>query len=103
MYVLKRVLDGWDDEHALRILRLCRQAIPSYGRLLSINGVVPHGGPYSRKDVAILMLDMVMLTDNWGRGRTEDEFRDLYRHAGFTLNRVIPTRSALSILEGVPA
>ena len=46
---------------------------------------------------------MVMLTDNWGRERTEDEFRDLYRHAGFTLNRVIPTRSALSILEGVPA
>lgn len=103
VYVLKRVLDGWDDEHALRILRLCRQAIPSYGRLLSINGVVPHGGPYSRKDVAILMLDMVMLTDNWGRERTEDEFRDLYRHVGFTLNRVIPTRSPLCIVEGVPA
>lgn len=34
VYMLKRVLDGWDDERAGRILRLCRQAIPSYGRLL---------------------------------------------------------------------
>jgi len=34
---------------------------------------------------------------------TEDEFRDLYLAAGFTVNRVIPTRSLLSITEGVPA
>jgi hypothetical protein len=101
-YVLKRVLDGWDDDDALRILRLCRQAIPAHGRLLTIHPLVSEVGPYSRKDVAILTMDMGMLVGGRGRERTEDQFRDLYCKAGFRLNRVIPTRSVLSIVEGVP-
>jgi hypothetical protein len=103
VYVLKRVLDGWDDDHALRILRLCRQAMPSHGRLLSIHALVPQAGPYSRKDVAILTIDMGMLVGGRGRERTEEQFRDLYCKAGLSLTRVIPTRSSLSIVEGVPA
>ena len=103
MYVLKRVLDGWDDDDALRILRRCRDAIPPHGRLLGIHALVPKMGPYSRKDVAILTTDLGMLVGGRGRERTEDEFRDLYLEAGFTVNRVIPTRSLLSITEGVPA
>jgi hypothetical protein len=103
VFVLKRVLDGWNDTDALRILRVCRQAMPSHGRLLSINAVVPDGGGYSQKDAAILLMDMVMLAGSRGRERTQNEFRDLYHQAGFALNRVIPTRSLLSIVEGVPA
>lgn len=103
VYVLKRVLDGWDDDDALRILRACRQAIPSHGRLLTINAVVTHGGRYSRKDAAILTMDMVMLAGSRGRERTQEEFRDLYRAAGFAVTRVMPTRSLLSIVEGVTA
>lgn len=103
VYVLKRVLDGWDDDHALRILRACRQAMPAHGRLLSINAVVAHAGGYTRKDAAILTMDMVMLAGSRGRERTQDEFRELYREAGFAVSRVMPTRSLLSIVEGVPA
>src|SRR5262249_10528955 len=102
VYVLKRVLDGWNDDDALRILRLCRQAIPSLGRLLSIHALVPQTAPYSRKDVAILTTDMGMLVGSRGRERTEEQFRSLYRESGFRLSRVIPTRSLLSIVEGVP-
>jgi hypothetical protein len=102
VYVLKRVLDGWNDDDALRILRLCRLAVPSHGRLLSIHALVPRAGPYSRKDVAILTIDMGMLVGGRGRERTEEQFRGLYRESGFSLSRVIPTRSLLSIVEGVP-
>jgi hypothetical protein len=102
VYVLKRVLDGWNDDDALRILRLCRQAVPSHGRLLGIHALVPRTGPYSRKDVAILTTDMGMLVGSRGRERTEEQFRGLYRQSGFRLTRVIPTRSLLSIVEGVP-
>jgi len=101
-YVLKRVLDGWDDDDVLRILRVCRQAIPLHGRLLGIHPLVPRAGPYSRKDVAILTMDIGMLVGGRGRERTEDQIRDLCRKAGFSVNRVIPTRSLLSIVEGVP-
>ena len=103
VYILKRVLDGWDDDHALRTLRTCREAIPSHGRLLSIHALVPPTGPYSWKDVATLTMDMGMLVGGRGRERTEDEFRSLFRKVGFSLNRVIPTPSILSIAEAVPA
>jgi O-methyltransferase domain len=79
-----------------------RQAIPSHGRLLSIHPLAPRAGPYSRKDVAILTMDMGMLVGGRGRERTEDQIRDLCRKAGFSVSRVIPTRSLLSIVEGVP-
>jgi hypothetical protein len=38
-----------------------------------------------------------------GRERTEGEFAELLRKAGFALERVIPTTSNLSIVEGRPA
>ena len=101
-YVLKRVLDGWDDDHVLRILRVCRLAIPSHGRLLSVHALAPRSGPYSRRDAAILTMDLGMLVGGRGRERTEDQFRDLCHGAGFRVHRVIPTRSLLSIVEGVP-
>jgi hypothetical protein len=47
-------------------------------------------------------MDMGMLVGGRGRERTEDQIRDLCRKAGFSVSRVIPTRSLLSIVEGVP-
>jgi hypothetical protein len=36
-----------------------------------------------------------------GKQRTKPQFEQLYLNAGFMLERVIPTRSRLSIIEGV--
>ncbi len=36
-----------------------------------------------------------------GRERTESEFRELFRSAGLSLERIIPTESPYSILECV--
>jgi hypothetical protein len=38
-----------------------------------------------------------------GKERTEEEFRTLFAGSGWRLNRIIPTDSPLSIVEGVPA
>lgn len=35
--------------------------------------------------------------------RTEAEYRVLLKAAGFRLERVMPTQTALSIMEGIPA
>jgi hypothetical protein len=35
--------------------------------------------------------------------RTEPEYAELLEHAGFTLRRVIPTQSPVSVIEAVPA
>jgi hypothetical protein len=49
------------------------------------------------------MIDMVMLLMTGGMERTEEEYGELLRRAGFTLDRVIPTRTPVSIIEARPA
>jgi hypothetical protein len=44
-----------------------------------------------------------MLVMTGGRERTEAEYRDMFRSAGFRFERAIPTPTGFSWLEGVPA
>ncbi len=48
-------------------------------------------------------LDLNMMVLTKGRERTEEQYRALFEAAGFTLLRVVSTRSELSIIEGRPA
>jgi hypothetical protein len=43
-----------------------------------------------------------MLTIPGGQERTEAEYRQLLKKAGFKLARVVPTASAASIVEALP-
>jgi hypothetical protein len=98
-YLLKWVIHDWQDDQALTILRNIRRAIRDNGKLLLLEAVVPPGNaPHLAS-----MLDMFMLVMFGGRERTEPEFRSLFDAAGFRLARLIPTRSPLSIIEGLPA
>jgi hypothetical protein len=97
-YVLKRVIHDWDDDHAVRILELCRRAMPATGRLLVIETVIPPGNEPSFGK----LLDVLILVWTGGKERTEAEYRALLEAAGFELTRVVPTRSSLSVVEGVP-
>ena len=98
IYALKRVLHDWDDETCIAILARCRRVIQESGRVLIVDAVIPPGNdPHPAKIVDIVMLNIL-----GGRERTETEFRDLLAAAGFRLNRVIPTHSMLSIVEGMP-
>jgi hypothetical protein len=47
------------------------------------------------------LIDMEMLLIPGGRERTEEEFASLFARAGFELTRVVPTASALSVIEAV--
>jgi len=98
-YILKKVIHDWDDDRAVSILRNCRRAIHSAGRLLLIEPIIPSGnGPSFNK-----LLDLLMLV--WtpgGKERTEAEHRTLLASAGFKLARIIPTSSPVSIIEAVP-
>ena len=48
------------------------------------------------------VLDVVMLTLTGGRERSQEEYEALMRAAGFRLDRVVPTRSPISVLVGLP-
>jgi hypothetical protein len=45
----------------------------------------------------------MMLVGPGGQERTEPEYRALLDKAGFQLTRVVPTASAASVVEAVPA
>ena len=99
VYMLKRIIHDWDDERAALILVNCHRAICGKGLLLLIEPVIPPGNERSFNK----LLDLLMLV--WhagGRERTESEHRALLASAGFRLNRVIPTRAGVSIVEAVP-
>ena len=69
-------------------------------RLLIIETVLAPGDtPHLGK-----MLDMFMLALFTGaQERTEPEYRGFLDKAGFRLTRVVPTESAVSIVEAFPA
>ncbi len=96
-YILKKVIHDWDDGRASRILRNCHRAMAIRAKLLVVERVIrPGDEPDPPK-----FTDLEMLVLNYGRERTETEFRELYEAAGFRLTRVVPTTSPLSIIEGV--
>jgi len=46
--------------------------------------------------------DMIMLAFPGGMERTEAEYRDLFKQAGFQLTKMTPTKSAVNVFEGRP-
>ena len=97
-YLLKSIIHDWDDASAVRILRTCRTAMVNSAKLLLVELVIqPGAGPNPAT-----FMDLNMLVMLGGRERTAEDFGSLYAEAGFRLTNVIPTRSAFSIIEGVP-
>jgi hypothetical protein len=96
-YIMKRIIHDWPDEMCIKILSGCRTGIQEGGKLIVVDAVVPSGGAFS--PAKIMDLTMMLLG---GKERTEEEFRTLFTASGWKLNRVIPTASQLSVVEGVP-
>jgi hypothetical protein len=98
-YLLSHIIHDWSEAQCLTILGNCRRAMNPNSRLLVIEMVLPTGNaPHPGK-----MLDMIMLTVAGGQERTEPEYRKLLEKTGFRLTQVVPTESAVSIVEALPA
>ncbi len=97
-YLLKNILHDWDDERSVTILENCRRAMRPGNRVLVVELVVEpdavHGiGPMS--DVQMMMVC------SEGRERSRADFARLFERAGFALQRVVPTPTLMSVVEGV--
>ena len=97
-YVLKKVIHDWPDDRAQAILYRCRQAMAPQSRLVLIELVMPPGN----EATFTKFLDLWMLVWPGGKERTEAEYRELLKSAGFSLSKVIPTRSPISVIEATP-
>lgn len=99
VYILRKVIHDWYDDEAVAILRRCRATMRPGARLLLMETLVPEGNDYSYAK----LLDLLMLVYPGGQERTLAEYRTLLASSGLDLRKVIPTASALNILEAVPA
>jgi hypothetical protein len=97
-YLLSHIIHDWSEVQCLAILGNCRAAMNAGGKLLIVEMVIPEGNaPHPGK-----MLDMMMLVGPGGQERTEPEYRALLGQAGFRLTTVVPTASAVSVVEAIP-
>jgi hypothetical protein len=95
-YVMKVILHDWDDDKAIEILRACSRAMSPTATLVVIERVI---GPPNQIPEAKFS-DLNMLVSHGALERTREEFDDLLAKGGFWLDRVIPTRSPLSVIVG---
>ena len=91
--VLARVLHDWPDRDAVRILERAREAISEDGRLYVVEMVLDDASGRGG------LLDLNMLVMTGGAERTEEQFRQLFKGAGFELLEVTPTNTFSSILR----
>lgn len=95
-YILKNILNDWDDGDVTRILSNCRQVMKEEQTLLIIEQIIPSSKP----TLDVTMGDLRMMVQNGGRLRTREEYQPLLRRAGFELTKVIPIGGPYQILEG---
>ena len=100
LYVLKSVLQHWDDVAARAILGSCRDAMPARAKLAIIERLRPE---QAHDDPSAVMTDLHMMVITGGRARTLQELERLLTQAKLALSKVTATSSGLSVIEAVPA
>jgi O-methyltransferase domain len=96
IYVTKQIMHSWDDEHLLRLLRLCRQTSPN-ARVVAAEMVQDEAASHF-----VASFDLVMMITMRGGIRSAEEFTEVYRQAGYRLNQIISTDTAFSLIEALP-
>jgi hypothetical protein len=98
-YLLSHIIHDWDDVENGIILGHLREAMNPGGKVLIVEMVLPEGDePHMGK-----MLDMMMMLVPGGEERTRSQYAELLEPNGFRIERVVPTNSAVSVVEAVRA
>lgn len=96
-YLLKRILYGWDDDRAVRLLQTVRAGMKDDSRLLVLEPVLQPGNEF---DVG-KTYDLLLFAMAGGRVRSAEHIDELAGAAGLRLSRVLPTMM-LPIVELLP-
>ncbi|KAJ4779113.1 O-methyltransferase [Rhynchospora pubera] len=102
--LLKWILHDWSNEDCIRILRRCKDAIPSReagGKVIVLEAVVGLTSAMISKEPQLLF-DMLMLMVTEGEERDENDWKYLFTKAGFSSYKIICTFGFSSIIEVYP-
>lgn len=85
LYILKGVLNDWQDEEAIAILRRCAEAARPSGRIVVLGGVAADA---SRR--GLIGHDQIVVTGLGGKHRNLDRFREIAHEAGLQVTATGP-------------
>jgi hypothetical protein len=88
--ILKSIIHDWNDARSISILRNCREALPSNGKLLLVERLMPETPTATDEDKAHAMRDLNMMRGPGGCERTKGQYRELLEQSGFALAAVHP-------------
>jgi DNA-binding Lrp family transcriptional regulator len=88
--ILKSIIHDWNDARSITILRNCRAALPSNGKLLLVERLMPESPGVTNDDKAHAMSDLNMMRGPGGSERTKGQYRELLEQSGFALAAVHP-------------
>ncbi|XP_062206897.1 trans-resveratrol di-O-methyltransferase-like [Phragmites australis] len=102
--LLKWILHGWDDEECVRILRRCREAIPTKdsGRVIVMDLVVGSSPADERATETQLLWDVMMMGVVGSPERDEREWRKIFEDAGFSGYKIVAVLGIRSVIEVYP-
>ncbi|KAL5697458.1 hypothetical protein ACHQM5_028593 [Ranunculus cassubicifolius] len=103
--LLKWIMHGWSDEECVKILKRCREAIPSKddgGKVIIIDIVIDCEKGEFKSTESQLCFDILMMVVVTGKERTETEWEKLFQQAGFTSYKITHALGLRSIIEVFP-
>ncbi|KAK4277653.1 hypothetical protein QN277_015617 [Acacia crassicarpa] len=86
---MKWICHDWSDEHCVKFLKNCYDALPENGKVIVAECILPVAPDSSLATKGVVHIDVIMLAHNpGGKERTEKEFEALAKSAGFQGFRV---------------
>ncbi|KAF6156767.1 hypothetical protein GIB67_033236 [Kingdonia uniflora] len=95
---MKCILHNWSDEHSLRVLKNCHDALPEDGKLIIVDVILPLFPETNLVANCAFHIDCFMLGIG-GKERTEKDFEAVAKGAGFVNFRVVSRAYNNSFME----
>ncbi|KAI3945022.1 hypothetical protein MKW92_005595 [Papaver armeniacum] len=105
--LMKNILHDWNDMDCAKILRKCREAIPSReegGKVILIDIVIDEYMENKNDSIVEtqLFFDIIMMGTHAGKERTEKEWEKLFLESGFTGYKITKITGFRSLIEVYP-
>ncbi|XP_031118315.1 trans-resveratrol di-O-methyltransferase-like [Ipomoea triloba] len=103
--LLKWIMHDWEDEECVKILKKCKEAIPSKeegGKVIIIDMVIEdkkHDPCFSRAE---LYMDLLVMALYGSKERNKKQWEKLFTEAGFSDYKITPALGLRSLIELFP-
>ncbi|KAJ8626105.1 hypothetical protein MRB53_019412 [Persea americana] len=102
---LKNILHDWSDQQCVKILKRCKEAIPSKekgGKVILVDMVVDTTQADRKLAESQLCFDVMMMVHEGGKERDEQEWHKIFTDAGFSEYKITPVLGLRSVIELYP-